>query len=78
MSVAWLSMLMPSYGDEVACPSCGGAHVVRVGEINPRRQIKFVCSSCGGTVTMEHNGSLAVVRPPETRKLLKLNFNNAD
>jgi transposase-like protein len=54
---------MPSYGDEVACPGCGATHVVRVGEINPHRQIRFVCSSCGGMVTMEHDGSLAVVRP---------------
>jgi len=69
---------MPSYGDEVACPGCGAAHVVRVGDIIPRRRIKFVCSSCGGTVTMEHDGSLAAVRPPETGKVLKLDFNNAE
>jgi transposase-like protein len=69
---------MPSYGDEVACPGCGAAHVVRVGEIKTHRQMEFVCSSCGGTVTMEHDGSHAVVRPPERRKRLKLNFNNAD
>jgi transposase-like protein len=66
---------MPSYGDEVACPGCGAAHVVRVGEIIPRRQIKYVCSSCDGTVSIEHDGSQAVVSPPPTRKVLKLNYN---
>jgi transposase-like protein len=65
---------MPSYGDVVACPGCGAAHVVRVGEINPRRQIKFICSSCGKTVRMEHDGSNATATTPETRRILKLDF----
>jgi transposase-like protein len=65
---------MPSYGDEVACPGCGAAHIVRVGEINPRRQIKFVCSSCGRIVRMEHDGSNPTATPPEKRKTLKLDF----
>jgi transposase-like protein len=68
------SYCMPSYGSEVACPGCGTTHVVRVGEINPHRQIEFVCSGCGGKVRMGHDGSEAVVIPAKTTKLLKLNF----
>jgi lysyl-tRNA synthetase class I len=65
---------MPSYGDEVACPGCGASHLVRVGEINTRGQIEYACS-CGGAVTMEHDGSRALVHRAGTRKVLKLNYN---
>jgi transposase-like protein len=66
---------MPNFGNEVACPGCGALHVVSVGEIDPRRQIKFVCSSCNGTVTIELDGSRATFRP---RKLSKVNICDAE
>jgi len=52
----------------------GRRYVVRVGDINAHRQIEYVCS-CGGRVTMEHDGSGSVVHQPGTRKILKLNYN---
>ena len=68
---------MPSYGSKVACPGCRAGHGVRVGEINSRRQIEY-SRACGGTVTIEHDGSGLVVQGPGTRKVLKLKFNDAD
>ena len=68
---------MPSYGNKVVCPSCDTPHIVKVGEINARRQIEFVCSACQWTVIMEHDGSNAAATPSEPRKILKLDFAKA-
>ena len=69
---------MPSYGDETVCPGCGTTHVVRVGDINSKRHIEFVCACCGGIVNMEHDGSHAVIAQQNTGKPVVLNFTKGD
>jgi predicted Zn finger-like uncharacterized protein len=47
---------MTSYGSEIACPHCQAAHIVRMGEIGPQRQVEFTCQACGQAVSINQLG----------------------
>jgi predicted RNA-binding Zn-ribbon protein involved in translation (DUF1610 family) len=56
---------MSSHGSKVYCPTCGGEHVVRVGEIKAQRQIAFTCASCGASTTIDADIGEAVSAPKQ-------------
>jgi len=62
---------MQSHGSKIHCPSCGTAHVVRVGEVKTHREIEFVCSACGIPISIasELVQALDGSKPPKSTKV---------
>jgi predicted RNA-binding Zn-ribbon protein involved in translation (DUF1610 family) len=54
---------MSSYGSKIVCPSCGGEHIVRVGEVKTHRQIEFVCAQCGNAISLAPDAVEAAPKP---------------
>lgn len=68
---------MTSYGNQIACPHCQAAHIVRMGEIGAQRQVEFTCTACGAAVSINQTVEEPVA-PVQTENEMSFKLKSVD